>query len=324
MRYALVIGLAACAGCGDNLPPCGRVETLERNTNIWGGHIAVDAERVYYSDYDNGVGTHLVLRQPREGGQAFVIAARDVYSRFGYGMVTDDTYVYWTAETEGAGYTVFATPLLGGGSDNIGLVSMCTAHGIAVDSVNTYAGSVRCNGLPAQVVALPHVGSGGGVIWSSPDGDVSGIAARDGTTVIATTNGLVRVTATTTELLDGRSTYHVEIAGDEIVYSTTEEVLAMPYSGGARRTLYTFHTPIDQPRPFAVDGEDLYVVEAPELVYIRAGAEPITLVSNMGAAITHVAARDGAAYWPTLAAPGSLGLLDTFSGGLFRVTPPCQ
>jgi len=62
-------------------------------------------------------------------------------------------------------------------------------------------------------------------------------------------------------------------------------------AGGGARTLYTFHTPVSQPRPFAVDGEDLYVVEANELVYIPSGGEPLSLVSEMGAAITHIAAR---------------------------------
>ncbi|HEX5062735.1 MAG TPA: hypothetical protein VFV99_25355 [Kofleriaceae bacterium] len=324
MRYALVISLAACAGCGDNLPECGFVHTLAANRNIWGGHIAVDADRVYYSDYDNGIGTHLVFRQPREGGQALVISGRDESSRFGYGMVTDDSYLYWTAEVAEAGYTLFATPKLGGASLQLKVVSVCTAHGVAVDSVNSYAGAIRCDDNPAQVVAAPHVGSGGGVIWSSTDADVSALAARDGNVVIATTNGLFRVMPTATELLDGHSTYQVVIVGDEIVYSTTEAVIAMPYAGGAQRTLYTFHTTIDQPRPFAVDGDDLYVVESTELVYIHAGDQPISLVSDMGLAITHIAAGGGAAYWPTLAVPGAPGVLDTFNGAVFRVTPPCH
>lgn len=324
MRYALVIGLAVCAGCGDNLPECGFVHTLAANRNIWGGQIAVDDTLVYYSDYDNGIGTHLIFRQPREGGQKLVIAARDETSRFGYGMATDDTYLYWTAEIAEAGYTLFATPRLGGASIQLGLVGMCTAHGVAVDSINAYAGSIRCNGSPAQVIAAPHAGGGGGVIWSSTDADVSAIAARNGEAVIATTNGLFRVTPTATELLDGHSTYQVVIVGDDIVFSTTEAVIAMPYAGGAQRTLYTFHTPVSQPRAFAIDGDDLYVVEPPELVYVHTGDKPITLVEDMGLAITHIAARDGSAYWPTLAVPGSPAVLDAFNGAVFRVTPPCQ
>lgn len=324
MRIALAAYLATCAACGDNEPECGHVEVLRANRNIWGGHIAVDGERVYYSDYDNGIGTHLVFRQPREGGQPLVIAAHGETNRFGYGMTTDATHVYWSAENALTGYYLLATPLLGGTTLQLGPISECTAHGVAVDDVNAYAGSVNCNGIPAKVTAVPHDGSPQYEVWSSVNADVSSIAAVNGDVLIATTEGLVRVSAAGTQLLDGQPSYQVVVAGDEIVYSTYEKLAAIPIAGGAPRTIYTYSTPVLQPRPFAIDGGDLYIVEPPQLLLLPPGGEPTPIVHDMGSAITHIAARDGAAYWATLAAPGSLGLIDTFSGAVFRVVRPCQ
>ncbi|HEY5952112.1 MAG TPA: hypothetical protein VIV40_41730 [Kofleriaceae bacterium] len=328
MRCAVIVALAGCAGCGDNEPACGHAEVLNWDRNIWGGHIAVDGERVYYSDYANAVGTHLVFRQPRDGGQALVIAARGETSRFGYGMVVDDGHVYWSGENEPVGYTLFATPPLGGRTIELSAISVCTGHGVAVDSVNAYAGSIRCNdgigNIAAHVIAVPHLGGPSTELWSSLDADVSDLAAVGGDVFIATTRGLVRVSPAGTELLDGRATYHVEIANDNLVYSTEEMILSRPLAGGAARTLYTFHTPINQPRAFALEGDDMYIVEPPRLLYTRAGSEPTVLVEDTGAAITHVVARDGAAYWATLAVPGSLGLFGTFSGGVLRALRPCQ
>ncbi len=327
MRCLLVLGLAASMGCGDNEPACGHAQLMVANRNIWGGQIALDDERIYYSDYDNGADTHLVFRQPREGGQPLVIAARDHVSRFGFGMATDAKYLYWSGDSGLTGYILMATPLLGGATLELGGISPCTAHGVAVDSLNAYAGAVRCNDgtdVQSRVVAVPHDGTGAFEVWTSATGDVSAIAAQNGTIWIAATNGLYRVSSSGRELLDGQPSYHVVIANDEVVYSTEEAVKALPLSGGAARTLYTFHTPLDQPRAFAIDGDDLYVVEPPTLVLVTPDAEPVVLVKDMGGAITHIVAGSGSVYWPTLALPGSVGLLDTFSGGVMRVRRPCD
>lgn len=324
MRVAVAACLAACAGCGDNEPPCGHVAVLDANRNIWAGHIAVDGENVFYSDYDNGVGTHLVFRQPREGGQPLVIAARGETHRFGFGMAIDDAFLYWSAESEPIGYTLFATPVLGGRSVQLGALSECTASGIAVDTVGAYAGAIRCNEMPARVIAVPHDGSGARTIWESVDADVSALAAFAGDVFIATTAGLWRVTPLATELLDGHAIYHVVVEGDELVYSTEEAILALPLAGGAPRTLHEYRTPITEPRPFAVDAGDLYIAEPPELVFLPRDGMPTPIVRDIGAPVTHITARDGAAYWPTLAVPGSLGLIGTFSGGVMRVDRPCR
>lgn len=329
MRKALVVACftAALTGCGDNAPECGHVEVLTANRNIWGGHIAVDGERVYFSDYDNGVGTHLVFRQPREGGQPLVIAARGEDSRFGFGMALDEVAIYWAAEVPPLGYSLLATPLLGGQSQDLTGIGDCTAVGIAVDASNTYAGSIRCNNgvddLPARVVVAPHDASPGREIWTSTTADVSDLAARDGVVYVATSAGLVRVSDTATDVLDGRATYHVVIANDELVYSTEEAIFALPLAGGTARTLYTFHTSLENPRAFAVDGTDLYIAEPPEMLFLPAGGEPVPIVRDMGGAITHITARDGHAYWATLALPGSLGVPGTYSGAVLRVARPC-
>jgi hypothetical protein len=325
---ALVLTLVL-AGCGDNEPACGHVTVLDAYRNIWPGHIAVDAERVYYSDYGNLAGTHLVFRQPRDGGQPLVIAARGADERFGYGMATDGEWLYWAAESQMVGYTLFATPVLGGRSLPLASFSSCTANGIAVDEIAVYAGANRCNELAARVIAVRHDGSGTSTLWTSNEADVSSIAAVDRTVYIATTGGLVRViwsdTSLETELLDGRPAYHVVIAGDDIVYSTQESIIALPMpGGGAPRTLYTFRTAINQPRAFAVDGTDLYIAEPPELVFLARGGSPTPIVRDIGAVVTHIAARDGAAYWSTLALPGTLGLVGSFAGGVLRVDRPCE
>jgi hypothetical protein len=325
---ALVIPLVL-AGCGDNGPSCGFVTLLDAYRNIWPGHIAVDAERVYYSDFGNLVGTHLVFRQPREGGQPLVIAAADVDERFGYGMAVHDDLLWWAGESQMIGYTLFATPVLGGRSDPRVTFSTCTPNGIAVDAVAAYAGSIRCDMNPSRVLAVRHTDGVPNTIWESTEADVQGIAAVDGTAYIATTGGLFRVTETATgietETIDGRSTYHVVHAGLEIIYSTQEQIIAHPLpGGGAPRTLYTFRTAIDQPRAFAVDGTDLYIAEPPELVFLPRNGSPTTIVSDIGLVVTHMTARDGAAYWSALIAPGSPGVPGGFAGAVFRVARPCD
>ncbi|HEY5923979.1 MAG TPA: hypothetical protein VIV11_20005 [Kofleriaceae bacterium] len=328
MRSALALCLAACAGCGDNEPACGHVQALNWNRNIWGGHIAVDGELVHYTDYDNGVGTKLLFRQPRDGGQALVIAARDTFSRIGFDMVASAGLVYWSAELEPFGYVLLATPVTGAGTVTVMSISECTATGVAIDGTNAYASSLRCNNgiddLPARVVAGPLSGGDPVELWSSSDADVADLVAFDGEVVLATTGGLIRIGAAGTTLLDGRSSFHVELAGDEIVYSTDDAIVALPIAGGAGRTLYEFRTPITNPRAFAIDAGDLYVSDSPELVFVPQGGELFTIVHDMGAAITHIVARDGFAYWATLAVPGSLGPFGTFSGGVLRVMRPCS
>jgi hypothetical protein len=330
MRGLLVIGGAACsvAGCGDNDPPCGHVQLMSANRNIWGGHIALDDERIYFSDYENGARTRLIFRQPRDGGQELVIAARDTFSRFGFGMAVDATYLYWAAESPLIGFTLFATPRLGGATLELSGISPCTGSGIAVDRFNAYAGAVRCSDgsrdFASSVIAVPHDGSGVFEVWSSTSADVSAIAALDGTIWIATSGGLYRVSNTGTVLLDGRPSYHVVIAGGQLFYSTDEAVKVRPLTDGTAQTLYAFTTSIEQPRAFAVDGTDIYISEPPSLRLIAGDAEPVILVGDMGAAVTHVVAGNGSAYWATLAAPGSLGLFNSFSGGVFRVRRPCN
>jgi hypothetical protein len=325
MRRALV--LLGLAGCGDNAPACGHVALLDANRNIWGGHIAVDDERVYYSDYANQVGTHLVFRQPRDGGQPLVIAAREQASRFGFGMAVDATHVYWTAENEPTGYALLATPRLGGRTLELSAISECTATAVAVDAIDAYASSRRCNNgtidVPAKVIAVPHAGGPSREVWTSTDADVIDLAALDGVVFIATSAGLVRASAVATELVDGRPTYHVVIAGDELIYSTEEAIVVRPLAGGEPQTLYTFVSPVSQPRAFGVDGTDLYIAEPPQMLFLPRGGRPTPIVRDMGAAITHIVARDGHAYWSTLAVPGSIGLFGTFSGGTMRVAAPC-
>src|SRR5687767_3825600 len=150
------IALAAClVACGDNAPECGYVELLSHGRNIWPAQIAVDDRYVYYSDYDNGSGVHLVFRQPRDGGDERVFASRARAVSFGYGMAVDARNVYWAAELD-IGYTLFATPVTGASTIDIGVVSACVARGIAVDAVNVYGGAVRCEGVAARVLAFPQ------------------------------------------------------------------------------------------------------------------------------------------------------------------------
>lgn len=324
MRLALAACLAACAGCGDNEPACGHVEILDANRNIWSGQIAVDDRFVFYTDYDNGIGTHLLFRQLREGGDRLVIGARGYDASLGYGMASDGRSVYWAADDRDIGSKLLATPVLGGSTNELAGISPCTARGIAFDEVNIYAGSLRCDDEPAHVIAAPRDGSTPTEIWTSLDADVSSLAAIGGDALVATTAGLYRVSPAATTVLDGRATYHVEIDGDRIVYSTDEQILAQPLAGGPPQTLYTFETPITQPRAFASDAGDLYISEPPRMIFVAAGGTPQALVRDMGSPVTHMTARDGAAYWSALAAPGALGLPGSFSGATSRVLGPCH
>ena len=330
MRCAVATAclIATAAGCGDNAPACGHVEVLDANRNIWGGHIAVNDDFFFYSDYDF-YAAKLVLRQPLGQRQAYVVGAAGTLDRLGFGMAVDATNLYWATESDPVGYTLFATPLQGGPPINLTAISECTALGIAVDAVNVYAGAVRCNNglgdIRSRVVVTPLDNSGPFELWNSAGSDVSAIAARDGIAYLATTAGLVRVDRFgTSETLDGRPSYHAEIDGDELYYSTQEAIIALPLTGGPAHTVYSFRTSVDEPRAFAVDDGELYISEPPQLVFVAPGREPESIVRNMGATITHMVAHRGQAYWATLAMPESIGLLDTFSGGVMRVSRPCD
>lgn len=321
-----VLALSLLAGCGDNLADCGFAHGITSLRNIWPLQLALDDTYVYYSDYNNdGVGTHVVWRQARLGGQEIAIAARPPGHGFGGGMAVDETHLYWTAQIDPAGYAILTTPREGGGTLQLAaLGNTCDARGVAVDATAVYAGTIRCNDLPAQVLRVLRDGTTS-VIWSSMVADVEDLGAIDGHVYIATTMGLVEIVADVPMLVDGHPTHRLQVTPEQLLYSTDEGVFGRAHTGGLARRFYTFETAIGNPRAFALDEAGLYVSEPPRILFVSMpGTNAQELIANAGEGVEYLRARGRAAYWAALTLPGALALPNSYSGGVLRVTAPCD
>lgn len=324
-----LLALGVLAGCGDNAVDCGFAHGLTSIRNIWPLQLALDDTYVYYSDYNNdGVGTHVVWRQARLGGQEIAIAARPRGLSFGGGMAVDETHLYWTAGIDPAGYAIFATPREGGNTIELAAFgNTCEARGVAVDATAVYGGSIRCNDLPAQVIRVLRDGTTT-VIWTSMVADVEDIAAHDGRVYIATTMGLVEIVADVPMLVDGHPTRRLQVTPDQLLYSTDEGVFERAHTGGSERIarrLYIFETEISNTRAFALDEAGLYVSEPPRIMFVPTpNAEGQELIVDAGEGVEYLRAHRRNAYWAALTLPGEISFPNSFSGGVLRVTAPCD
>jgi len=321
-----MFAVALVAGCGDNAADCAYAHAMTYLRNIWPLQLALDDTYVYYSDYNNdGYGTHVIWRQARLGGDEIAIEARMPGHSFGAGMAVDETQLYWTGQADPVGYAVFATPRDGGRTSQLAtLQNSCMAVGVAVDANAVYAGTIRCDELPSQVTAV-YRDNTSAVIWESMVADVEDIAAHDGRIYIATTMGLVELDGASTMLIDGHPTHRLQVTADELLYSTDEGVFGRAHTGGSPRRLYVFKTAVAQPRAFALDERGLFVSEPPRILFVPStSTEPVELVVDAGAEVEYMAARGGAGYWATLALPNTIGLPNSLSGGVLRVSAPCE
>ena len=323
MRRVALALLVAVTGCGDNGPSCGHVDVLLGLRNVWAPQFAVDDNYVYYSDYDvDGYGTQFVLRMNHTGGGIRALASRPQFEQdFGIGLAVDATTVFWTGSSQPTGFSLYASPIEGGQTSELTALPECTPFAIAFNDTEVFAGSASCDDNPSQVVAVARADRQSRVAWTGGqfDGDVRALAATADTLYVGTTVALFAVRASGTQLIkaDG-AVRHIEVH-DGVVYYSVEDVGI--FAGGER--IYSYDPDTSGEGAFSLDGEDLYVAEPPRMMFqTLSDRKPQVVVENLGRSVT-IAAQGGFAYWSALAQPGSVGPLDTFSGGISRVSRPC-
>ncbi|HSD85871.1 MAG TPA: hypothetical protein VLB44_00095 [Kofleriaceae bacterium] len=333
MRRVAVL-LALVAGCGDNGPQCGYVDVVVGGRNVWAPMFAVDDRYMYYADYDlDGFGTQLLLRGSRDGGQLRALAQRPYGESFGEGVAVDASAIYWTGTSELTGNSLYASPIAGGETIELAVLPACVPFGVATNGVEVFAGSVSCDTTagyePSRVTAVSLTTGEVRVAWTAGlyDGDVRTLATAGDTLFIGTSIGVFAVRPSGTEVLAaGNAVRHLEVHGDQLFYSVEDEGLYMtPVAGGAKLRLYSYAMATEHEGQFAIDGDDVYIAEPPNLMLLTlSDRTPRPIVDTMGAPGGLIAARDGYAWWSTLVMANATGGFDTFSGGIERVTRPCD
>jgi hypothetical protein len=330
-RVAALAALVLTAACGDNEPACGHVEVLIGGRNVWSPMFAVDDRFIYYADYDlDGFGTKLMLRGSREGGGLQSLGQIPNYEMFGNGLAYDETTLYWTASRlqDGLGYALYQSPRAGGSEFLISNLPPCLPFGVATSPTEVFVGMAACDTFPARVTAVDKVAHTDRVAWEAGmnDGDVRALAFANDTLFIGTSIALLAVRPTeTTVITAGSPVRHLEIHDGFLYYSEASNgIYRTPLAGGIRERLYEYEETDERQGPFSLEGEDLYVAEPPQMLLVPLSSrEPSVVVKNLGS-VSEIAARDGHAYWSALVLPGATGGLDTFSGGIERVSRPCD
>lgn len=320
----VALALLVATACGDNGPACGYVDILLGYRNVWAPQFAVDDNYIYYSDYDvDGFGTQFVLRMNHEGGGIQALASRPQFeTEFGIGLALDAKSVYWAASSQPTGFALFGSPVAGGPTSVLTALPACAPFAIAVNDSEVFAGSVSCDDKPSQVTAVTLAGDQTRVAWTAGefDGDVRALAATADTLYVGTSVALFAVRTSGTQLINADGAVrHIEIH-DGVVYYSVEDVGI--YAGGDR--IYTYDSATKNEGAFSVDGNDLYVAEPPRMMFMSLiDRQKRVAVENLGDNVT-IAANGGFAYWSALVQPGAAGGIDTFSGGISRVTRPCD
>jgi len=318
------------AACGDNGPACGHVEVLVGSRNVWSPMFAVDDRFIYYADYDvDGFGTQFLLRASRDGGGLQALSQIQYYEMFGTGLTYDDTNLFWTAsrEGDGLGYALYASPL-GGGQFPIADLPACVPFGVTTSSTEVFAGMAGCDAFPARVTAVDKATNVERIAWEAGmnDGDVRTLAFAGDTLFIGTSIALFAVRPSGTEVITaGNAVRHFEVHDDLLYYSEEHDgIFRMPVAGGARERLYTFQPTGERQGVFSIEGDDLYVAEPPQMLFMTLTSRTPSVVVNDVGAVSEIVARDGYAYWSSLVFANAPGGLDTFSGAIARVARPCD
>lgn len=320
----VALALLVATGCGDNGPSCGYVDILLGLRNVWAPQFAVDDNYVYYSDYDvDGYGTQLVLRMNNAGGGIRALATRPAFeTELGVGFAVDATGLYWTASSAATGFSLYASPIAGGETLELATLPPCAPFAVATNATEAFAGSTSCDDLPSRVTAVTLTDHQSRVAWTAGqfDGDVRALAATADTLYVGTTVALFAVRASGPQVVNADGAVrHIEVH-DGVVYYSVEDVGI--YAGGDR--IYTYDAATKGEGEFSLDGDDLYVAEPPRMMFqTLTDRHPRVVVQNLGDRAT-IVAHGGYAYWSALVQPGAPGGLDTFSGGISRVTRPCD
>ena len=282
--------LLLCAGCGDNLTP---YQVLYVG-NVWGGNLAVDDGRVYFTTFYHGPEEdQAVWSVPADGGEPTLLWHGAPGMIFGFGMAVDDGDLFWSQQDTPTN-AVFSVSIEGGDRAEVGRFTTTQAPyaGVDVEDDWIFAGSHD------QIVRIPRDGGGavpvfeGPVGWidreggplyfisgetlqrldpvtgaaelvaniSAPGdfalaGDVAYIAGGDAVWTVPLDGG------DPTQLVAGLERPGVVAIGKDAVFVTAEDdggvtVLQIPLVGGEPRTL--FRTRIIAPS-MVVDGDQLYL-----------------------------------------------------------------
>jgi hypothetical protein len=319
----VALALLVATGCGDNGPSCGYVDVVLGLRNVWAPQFAVDDNYVYYADYDvDGFGTQFVLRMNHGGGGIQALATRSPFEQqFGIGLTVDATSVYWTGSSQPTGFSLYASPIKGGQTIELTTLPPCTPFAVAANDTEVFAGTASCEDNPSQVFAVTRADKQSRIAWTGGefDGDVRALAATADTLYVGTTVALFAVRASGTQLVKADGAVRDIEVHDGVVYYSVENVGI--YAGGDR--VYTYDPATKGEGAFSVDGDDLYVAEPPRMMFeTLTERHPQVVVEHLGDTVT-IVAHGGYAYWSALVQPGAPGPLDTFSGGISRVTRPC-
>lgn len=329
MRCVALAAVLLTAACGDNGPTCGYVDLVVGERNVWAPMLAVDEQYIYYADYDiDGGGTRLMLRGSREGGGLRSLGQIGYTDFFGNGLAYDDLNLYWTASSEPTGYSLYVTPRVGGPQFPIAALPECVPFGATTSDTEIFIGMAACQNLPARVTAISKADSSERVAWEAGmyDGDVRALAYANDTLFIGTSIALFAVDASGPRVITaGNAVRHLEVHGDQLYYaSEADGIYRMPVSGGPRERLYAFASSGARQGAFSLDGDDLYISEPPEILFMTLTARNPRVVVTQSGPMSELVARDGYAWWSTLAFPNSPGGLDTFSGAIARISRPCD
>lgn len=320
----VALALLVATACGDNGPSCGHIDILLGLRNVWAPQFAVDDNYVYYSDYDvDGLGTQFLIRMNQTGGGIQALATRPPFlTQFGAGLALDATAVYWTASSEPTGFSLYASPIKGGQTIELTTLPPCAPFAVATNGTEVFAGSTSCEDNASRVFAVTIADKQSRVAWTGGefDGDVRALGATADTLYVGTTVALFAVRASGTQLINADGAVrHIEVH-DGVVYYSVDDVGI--YAGGER--IYTYDAATKGEGAFSVDGDDLYVAEPPRMMFSTlTDRHPRIAVRNLGETTT-IVAHGGYGYWSALVQPGSAGGLDTSSGGISRVSRPCD
>jgi hypothetical protein len=299
-------------------PDCTPPTTLVQQRAVWGGNVAVDATRVYWTEFAGpDANPHSVWSIPKQGGEPSLVW-QGATGLFGAGMAIADQTIFWSGEggTVGPANGVFSVRTDGTQFAPLGAFdSTCAAYaGVAVDSDNVYAATFTCGVGAGQLLALPRAGGARRVLWSSDKESIDWIAADAGKVYGAGSN-LLAVPANgdaPTTLVAGPVS-GVAVNGTHVFTCRDGTLVAVPREGGSALPLGTCS--MRQPVIVAND-RFVFVTEPPEggmpdgalgvgtfadLVKIPAGGGTPTRLAA-GIEVDSLALDDRAVYWAVLGA----------------------
>jgi hypothetical protein len=316
---------AASSIANPSEPDCTPPMTLVKGRAVWGDNLAVDATRVYWTEFAGPPeAPHSVWAAPKQGGEPALVW-RGATGLFGAGMAIAGQTIFWSGE---GGPNLPANGVFSVRTDGTSFAAMgafdstCAAYGgVAVDADNVYAATITCGVGIGQLVAISRSGGNRRVLWSSDTKTVWWIAAAAGK-VYAAGPDLLAVPANgdaPTTLVNGPVS-GVAVNDTHMFTCRRGTLVAVPLEGGPAAPL----GPCSDRSVIVADKRFVFVTEPPkggtpdgasaggmvvDLAKIPvAGGAPTTLAS--GVTIDTLALDDRALFWSTLGADAGGGSFD--------------